>query len=124
MRLKRHLKKQRRSRIENKKGDIMALSEQELNAQKSIYNELLAEYNYLLEKKKVKEELSKPTEKQKTIFYSTLSNNSKSDKSYEDEVIEELREKKLPYVSFEELRNNKIIQMAIDSLIKDAKRNR
>jgi len=123
MKLKRHLKKQRRSRIENKKGDIMALSEQERNAQESIYNELLAEYNYLLEKKKVKEELNKPREKQKVILYSTLSNSSKSDKkSYEDEVIEELREQKLPNISFEELRNNKLLQMAVNAIIADSKR--
>jgi len=101
----------------------MALSEQERNAQESIYNELLAEYNYLLEKKKVKEELNKPREKQKVILYSTLSNSSKSDKkSYEDEVIEELREQKLPNISFEELRNNKLLQMAVNAIIADSKR--
>jgi len=100
------------------------LTEQEKNAMISIFNELKAITDYEKEREHIKEELSKPREKQKTIFYSTLTNSKSENKSYEDKVIEELREQRLPNISFEELRHNKLLQMAIDSLIKDAKRNR
>jgi len=92
-------------------------------AEESILVELEAQLEELREKARIKEILSTKPKKQKVILYSTLSNSSKSDKkSYEDKVIEELREKKFPYVTFEELRDNKIIQMAVNAIIADSKR--
>jgi len=122
MKLKRHLKKQRRSRIENKKGDIMALSEQERHAMISIYNELKAIADYEKEREHIKEELGKSNKKEKVLFYSTMKSDSKQD--VVTEILTEYREKKFPFVSFDEMKDHPLIQQAVNSLIIDAKRNR